>query len=265
MKPQKLTDEEINKLFELCEFHNVHYYDVQIELVDHLASSIEALWETNPQLPFEEAVFNIGEQFNVEPWIYSSGNTLIPIFFGKKFSGKNGFEIITESKEKELRRKYDQLQLKHIAEFFKLPKIFLTLAITFLLFVAFKLSNTDTTISYTIQGIYILSVSIYLIFISPKKNHLDIVADKSFLLYEHFRKIRRGAVGAGVGSYNIVVFLGKFNHLKITKPLSNYLDLNLLTAFLITFFGILLIAIFVYTPQRIKADFIREYPQFVKA
>jgi DNA integrity scanning protein DisA with diadenylate cyclase activity len=91
------------------------------------------------------------------------------------------------------------------------------------------------------------------------------VADKSFLLYEHFRKIRRGAVGAGVGSYNIVVFLSKFNHLKITKPLSNYLDLSLLTAFLITFIGILLIAIFVYTPQRIKADFIREYPQFVKA
>jgi hypothetical protein len=264
MEARKLTQKEIDKLFELCEFHNVHYYDVQIELVDHLASSIEALWETNSQLSFEEAAFQVGEQFNIEPCIYSSGNSILPLMFGKKFSGENGFEIITESKEKELRRKYDRLQLKYIAEFFKLPKIILTLAITSILFLAFKLSGNAIAVSYTIQGFYILSVALYLIFISPKKNHLNIVADKSFLLYEHFRKIRRGAVGAGVGSYNIVVFLGKFNHLKITKPLSNYLDLNLLTAFSITFFGILLIAIFVYTPQRIKADFIREYPQFVK-
>src|SRR5665811_1137710 len=107
MTDRKLTPEQIENLFELCEFHNVRYYDVQIELVDHLASSIEALWETNPELPFEEAVFLAGEQFGVEPYFHVSYDSLLPPISGKCFNEKSGFEAIKEAKENELRRKYD--------------------------------------------------------------------------------------------------------------------------------------------------------------
>ena len=265
MTERKITPEQIDNLFELCEFHNVHYYDVQIELVDHIASAIEALWETNPELSFEEALFQVGEQFGVEPFSHSSYDSILPSITGLHFSGKSGFEAIKNAKEKELRMKYDRLQWKYIGEFFKLPKIILTLAITFALFYVFKLSNNEIVISYFIQGFFILSFAVYLIFIYPKKFRLQIVDGKSFLLYDHFKTIRRGAIGSGLASINIIPLLTKFNHIKFDFSFLGFYSLELFSAFLITFFGIMIVTLYVYTPQRIKADFTREFPQFVKS
>ncbi len=36
---RSLTDEQVNQLFVFCRKHYVHHYDVQVELVDHLAKS----------------------------------------------------------------------------------------------------------------------------------------------------------------------------------------------------------------------------------
>lgn len=265
MNQRKLTSEQIEKLFELCELHNVHYYDVQIELVDHIASAVEALWETNPELSFEDAVFQVGEQFGIEPFSHSSYNSILPSITGLHFSGESGFEAIKDAKEKELRMKYDRLQRKYIGEFFKLPKIILTLAITFALFYVFKLSNNDIVLSYCIQGFCIFSFAVYLIFIYPKKYRLNIVDGKSFLLYDHFKTIRRGAIGSGLASINIIPLLTKFNHIKFDFSFLGFYSLELFSAFLITFFGIMIGTLYVYTPQRIKEDFISEFPQFVKS
>lgn len=38
---KQLTEEQIADLFLFCEENGVRYYEVQIELVDHLASAIE--------------------------------------------------------------------------------------------------------------------------------------------------------------------------------------------------------------------------------
>jgi hypothetical protein len=227
MTERKLTSEQIDNLFELCEFHNVYYYDVQIELVDHIASSIEALWETNPELSFEEAVFLVGEQFGIDPGFNVAYDSLLPTISGKTYIGESGFEAIKEAKEKELRRKYDRLQMKYIGDFFKLPKIILTLAITFALFYVFKLSNNDIAVSYCIQGFYILSLAIYLIFIYPKKFRLSIITGKSFLLYEQFRNIKRGAIGTGLSSVNL------FALLRLNPPYLNNIYWQLFVAFFI--------------------------------
>ena len=265
MTERKLTPEQIDNLFELCEIHNVHYYDVQIELVDHIASAIEALWETNPELSFEEVIFLVGEQFGIESFTPSSYDSILPSITGLGFSGKSGFEAIEIAKEKELRNKYDRMQRKYIGEFFKLPKIILTLAITFALFYVFKLSNNDIVISYFIQGFCILSFAVYLIFIYPKKFRLNIVDGKSFLLYDHFKTIRRGAIGSGLASINIIPLLTKFNHIKFDFSFLGFYSLELFSAFLITFFGIMIVTLYVYTPQRVKEDFTSEFPQFVKS
>ena len=265
MIEQKLTSKQIDNLFELCEFHNVHYYDVQIELVDHLASSIEALWETNPELSFEEAAFLVGEQFGIDTGFNLAYNSLLPPISGKTYTGESGFEAIKEAKEKELRRKYDRLQWKYIGEFFKLPKIILTLAISFALFFVLKISNNDILVSYCIQGFYILFLAIYLIFIYPKKFRLNIVAGKTFLLYEQFRNIKRGAIGAGLSFVNISPLICKLMLLRLNPPYSNYFNSQLFVSFFITLSGITVAAICIDTPKRIKADFTREFPQFVKS
>lgn len=259
MSERKLTAEQIDNLFELCEFHNVRYYDVQLELVDHIASSIEALCETNPELSFEEAVFVVGEQFGIDPGFNVAYDSLLPPISGKTYIGKSGFEAIKEAKEKELRRKYDRLQWKYIGEFFKLPKIILTLAITFALFLVFKFSNKDIVVSYYIQGFYILFLAVYLIFIYPKKFRLSLITGKSFLLHEQFRNIKRGAIGAGLSFFNILALLGK------NPPYLNNFSWQLFVSFFITLSGIIVVAICIDTPKRIKEDFTREFPQFVKS
>ncbi len=265
METRKLSQEQIDNLFELCEFHNVRYYDVQIELVDHLASAIEALWEIHSEMPFEEAVFKVCGQFGVEPYFQASYQSILPSPFGIKAVEKSGFEAIKEAKEKELRRKYNRLQLNYIGEFFHLPKIILTLAITFALFFIFKFSNNDIMVSYCIQGFYILFLAIYLIFVYPKKFRLSIVTGKSFLLYEQFRNMKRGAIGAGLSFVNISPLICKLGLLKLNPPYSNYFNLQLFVSFFITLSGITVAAICIDTPKRIKEDFTREFPQFVKS
>ena len=40
----KLTKEQIQQLYKFTRQHYVEYYDVQTELVDHLANDIEQIW-----------------------------------------------------------------------------------------------------------------------------------------------------------------------------------------------------------------------------
>lgn len=53
---RELSTEEIDQLHRFCRQHYVTHYDVRLELVDHLASSIEALWMKNPALSLESAL-----------------------------------------------------------------------------------------------------------------------------------------------------------------------------------------------------------------
>jgi len=60
-----LTNEQIRQLHAFCYKHSVRYYDVQVELVDHLANAIEAQMEGNPQLSFEDALRIVYKSFGV--------------------------------------------------------------------------------------------------------------------------------------------------------------------------------------------------------
>jgi hypothetical protein len=52
----KLTDEQTRELYEFTLRKRVRYYDVQIEIVDHLACAIEDRLDREPTLPFHEAL-----------------------------------------------------------------------------------------------------------------------------------------------------------------------------------------------------------------
>lgn len=99
----KLTQEQIDQLYIFTRQHYVEYFDVQSELVDHLANAIETEWQENPKLSFDEA---LNKEF-------------------KKF-GVFGFEDVVEQKQKQLTRKYYSIIWLHFKEFFGLPKIVLT-------------------------------------------------------------------------------------------------------------------------------------------
>ena len=101
---KKLTKNQIDQLYIFTRQHFVEWYDVQIELVDHLANGIEEQWETQPNLNFE---------------------TALKIEF-KKF-GVFGFSELVEQKTNALDKYYRKEIFMHFKTYLGLPKLIITL------------------------------------------------------------------------------------------------------------------------------------------
>ena len=93
----KLTPQQIERLYQFTRQHYVEWYDLQTELVDHLANSIEAQWQENPKISFEDA---------------------LQVEF-KKF-GIFGFMDVVEKRQAALGKKYNLLIWKHFKSFFNI-------------------------------------------------------------------------------------------------------------------------------------------------
>lgn len=61
----KLTKDQIQELYKFTRAHYVEHYDLQTELVDHLANGIERHWAQFPNLSFEEAKQKEFKKFGV--------------------------------------------------------------------------------------------------------------------------------------------------------------------------------------------------------
>src|SRR6478736_1665434 len=96
----KLTPEQIDRLYQFTIQHYVEYYDLQTELVDHLANAIEQQWQENPKISFEDA---------------------LQVEF-KKF-GIFGFMDVVEKRQLALNKKYNHIVWLQLKDFFKIPKI----------------------------------------------------------------------------------------------------------------------------------------------
>ena len=111
----KLSSEQIERLYLFTRQHYVEYYDLQTELVDHLANAIEEQWQQNPKLSFEEA---------------------LQIEF-KKF-GVFGFMDVVEQRQSALNKKYNKLVLNELKTFFSVPKIIGTISAIGIVFYLMK-------------------------------------------------------------------------------------------------------------------------------
>jgi hypothetical protein len=111
----KLTPQQIDQLYLFTRQHYVEWYDLQSELVDHLANAIETQWQENPKLSFDEAL-------NIE---------------FKKF-GIFGFMDIVGKRQLVLRKKYNKLVWHHFKDFFTIPKIIGTASAIGILFIALQ-------------------------------------------------------------------------------------------------------------------------------
>jgi len=132
---KKVTSHQIERLFQFTDQHFVDYYDVQLELVDHLANAIEEQWQENSDKDFETA---LQEEF-------------------KKF-GVFGFLEMVEARQAAMQKRYHQLMWKEAKEFLKLPKVVI-LATAFL--VSFTLITQITYGVYILIGILLCLVILF--------------------------------------------------------------------------------------------------------
>jgi len=108
---KQLTEAHFQELQHFTAKHFVEYYDVQLELVDHLATAIEQNWSLKPDFSFEEILQSEFDKFGVF-----------------------GFTVLVEKRQWELKRYYYQQFWKSFKSFFGLPKIVLTTALAALIY-----------------------------------------------------------------------------------------------------------------------------------
>lgn len=158
---RKVSEKEIEKLYGFTRKHFVEYYDLQTELVDHLANGMESRWEENPHLNFEE---NLQLEF-------------------KKF-GVFGFSEVVEKRQNSLFKKYWLLLWRETYSALAQPKIlFFTLLFiggaTFLMRyeIGSKIMYWGYVLCLTIELIYLFRTGFWY---QRRKKH----AEKIFLLEE---------------------------------------------------------------------------------
>lgn len=229
----KLTPEQIQELYKFTRQHYVEHYDVQIELVDHLANDIEQIWDEQPNLSFNRAR---------------------DISF-KKF-GVFGFQDVIAERQKALSKKYWRMIWNFAKGWFKLPKIILT-ASMFMLF---------HTVCKTIYGEYFLfgSIIIFCIYGMIKafnlnnilKNRMK-VTGKKWMLEEMIFK-------TGMGSL-FMIPVNFFNVLNLTSFEETMILSNWIAIIYSAMFTFLIIVFYVgieVLPKKAEELLIENYPEY---
>lgn len=135
---RKLNEQEINFIFDFTKKHYVEFYDVQVELVDHLANAIEAQWVENSAISFEDA---------------------LQIEF-KKF-GIFGFTGLVEQKQAELQKYYNKMLWNEVLKFVSIPKVIFTISLYIAIY--FVLKNTGSLGEMIALGALIISFTFFTI------------------------------------------------------------------------------------------------------
>jgi hypothetical protein len=157
----KLTSEQIDRLYQFTRQHYVEWYDLQTELVDHLANAIEAQWQEHPKLSYEEA---LQKEF-------------------KKF-GVFGFMDVVEKRQAALNKKYNGIIWKHFKAFFTIPKIILTTILVGLTYFLLNITLYKADVVLVAFGIIILSFYFFIIYFANKNKKANAATHKKWLLKE---------------------------------------------------------------------------------
>lgn len=122
-----LTDHQIIQIEKLCEKEGVFYYDIKLELVDHISLSVEEQMKQQPSLSFDDALQHVACSMGVYQ-----------------------FKNIIKEKERQARKQVRNLEWKFFLEYFTTYKIsypFLYLLLALLPYLFFN-ADAKTNIRY---------------------------------------------------------------------------------------------------------------------
>ena len=179
----KLTKFQIQQLYTFTQKHYVDWYDVQTELVDHLANGIESHLEQNPNTTFESA---LNSEF-------------------KKF-GIMGFSNVIEEKTKALNTHYRKLVWNYFLDFFKLPKIILTLFLVCIYFELFQLMPNKNWIVIPTCAILFIAPTVFFINRTKQIRRTEYHTNKKWLFDSISLQLGGLVHVLNIGLYNGVFF-----------------------------------------------------------
>ncbi|WP_457618931.1 hypothetical protein [Lutibacter sp.] len=222
-----LTPQQIQQLYKFTRQHYVEHFDVQMELVDHLANDIEQIWQEQPKLSFER---------------------VRDISF-KKF-GVFGFMDVVEARSKALSKKYWELVWSIFKQFFTIPHILISITIFLTIAIGFDVFSAKTVLlTISIGGILALFFRLY--FLQKEKKKRFKQTQKKWLLEEYIFNI-----GGGVAFANL------FFQLVIYSPKIVTTNFQLIMSFILTIFILLIYITTFILPSKIEEILINQYPEY---
>jgi len=223
----KLIPNQIEQLYKFTRQHYVEHYDVQTELVDHLANDIEQIWQNQPNLSFEDAR---------------------AISF-KKF-GVFGFMEVVESRSKALNSKYWKMVWGIFKQFFNIPQIVISITIFLAFLIGFQIfSSKYFFISISIGGIIVLGFKLYFLNQEKKKRFKE--TNKKWLLEEYVYNL-----GGGIGFVNLFIQMVNLSPESVSTTV-----MIIASAILTSFILIIYITTFIL-PLKIEEILEKQYPEY---
>lgn len=125
-----LTTDQIQYIDIYVEKSGIEWFDLKIELVDHLADATAQILEDNPEIAFEAAV------------------TKAKLAFGTK-----GFKPLITNKTKQIESAFYNRVFKYLITFFSLPKIIITAALMYVLVSLYKVLENKENFLFSLVGV----------------------------------------------------------------------------------------------------------------
>ncbi|MDY7394491.1 hypothetical protein UMM65_04505 [Aureibaculum sp. 2210JD6-5] len=141
----ELKKGHIQRLYDFTKQHKVEHFDLQTELVDHLANDIEQIWKKEPNLTFEQARYKATIKFGIY-----------------------GFSKFVQQREKAIKNENWRLFKQYFITYFKLPKIIMTMFLVALVYLGFQFVQNKTFMFFTGLLVVTLVAFIYAVFLNMK-------------------------------------------------------------------------------------------------
>ncbi|UAM97660.1 hypothetical protein K8354_15355 [Polaribacter litorisediminis] len=231
----KLTEQQIENLYKFTRQHYVYHYDVQTELVDHLANDIESIWEETPNLTFEQARDKSFKKFGIF-----------------------GFMDVIEAKQKQMNKRYRKILWRFLKEWFTLPKIVITTTLFLTLFFILKIPFSE----YVLMGSFLVLIMYDMIVLyksrknQKKQKKQKNKEEKVFLLEAMIGTSRNGFTG--------LALVNLFNCINLTNVSFSSLENHwlLFVSFSATIVIILFYLITYVIPQKAEELLHETYPEY---
>ena len=153
----KLTTQQIEYVENYIESRDIKWYELQVELTDHMVSSMQEFWAKDPELSFEQVKENTFKKFT-----------------------KPELKAIEKERKQILVEEYNKQQRKMVGTYFKFPKIMGCILLVIISFkVSFYFANPSKYIIALFLSSYILAIPMLYFFHKNRK-----IDGKRFLAIE---------------------------------------------------------------------------------
>jgi len=226
----KLSKQQINQLYTFTSQHYVEWYDLQTELVDHLANDIEDIWEKEPNLSFDQAKNKAFKKFGIF-----------------------GFGELIEEKRKSLNKKYWILVWKFFKEYFTLPKVILTFLMIGITYTLFNLVINKNTLITIYIGLFFLTISSFMYYYQKKIKASFKQTGKKWLFHDSIQNTG--------GVFSLIVTIPSLYNFINDEP--NWSQINILiTSIFLVLLSLLIYILMKIIPARLEEEMIQQYPEY---